>query len=789
MNDVIGKATLTITVQNQTIPLNSTVPAGTVLYSGWAGGENETIPGVITTQPTISSTIPVNTTMNVAGTIVGNYSSSGAVAPNYNISYIFGPGHGDLIVSSSGVVNVIVNSGAIPSRPYGAANPNLNLSSSYYTIDCTPSCGSNPIQSGTPFLSTLADVHTNVGTAQIDIAIGSLQLGVGFTDYAFNFVPGTLSITKATPTIVVTPYNTTYNGLAHTATITSITGANGETNATVGTVTLNTTHTNANTYVADSWSFTGTGNYSDISSTTITDIIGKATPTVTVTPYNTTYDGSTHTATVTSITGVNGETNATVGTVALNTTHTNANNYAGDTWSFTGTGNYNDISPTTITDIIGKATPTVVVTPYNITYDGLSHSATYTITGVNGETNGTVGTIDVSGTTHTNANTYAADSWSFMGSGNYNNISPTSITDIIGKATPTVVVTPYNITYDGLSHSATYTITGVNGETNGTVGTIDVSGTTHTNANTYNSDAWTLTGTSNYNNIGNTTITDTINQKTVTLSATKPYDGNTSLTGDVVVGTAGATGIGSETLGVVDTSAVAFSKDAGPGNYITGGVTLADGTNGGLAANYALPDLTSANANNSVTITGGSPPPPPPHPTPTPTPVPTPTPTPTPVPTPTPTPTPVVVPVPTIPSTVVRVSVNPELNFTSSNDFGGVAVDVIKQTSDIFKQFGAQNDNGRFVFDNYAPISDVLFLTPANMGLMDTSIHGSANPSTAAPANENTSNHSNDNAKEKAANDNKQGNTKSQATQRQQLLTVDPFLAQEFEIDQRKFQF
>ena len=376
-----------------------------------------------------------------------------------------------------------------------------------------------------------------------------------------------------------------------------------------------------------------------------------------------------------------------------------------------------------------------------------------------------------------------------MGSGNYNNISPTSITDIIGKATPTVVVTPYNITYDGLSHSATYTISGVNGETNGTVGTIDVSGTTHTNANTYNSDAWTLTGTSNYNNIGNTTITDTINQKTVTLSATKPYDGNTSLTGDVVVGTAGATGIGSETLGVVDTSAVAFSKDAGPGNYITGGVTLADGTNGGLAANYALPDLTSANANNSVTITGGSPPPPPPHPTPTPTPVPTPTPTPTPVPTPTPTPTPVVVPVPTIPSTVVRVSVNPELNFTSSNDFGGVAVDVIKQTSDIFKQFGAQNDNGRFVFDNYAPISDVLFLTPANMGLMDTSIHGSANPSTAAPANENTSNHSNDNAKEKAANDNKQGNTKSQATQRQQLLTVDPFLAQEFEIDQRKFQF
>src|SRR5258705_10827923 len=71
---------------------------------------------------------------------------------------------------------------------------------------------------------------------------------------------------------------------------------------------------------------------------------------------------------------------------------------------------------------ICKADATVLVTPYSVPYNGLAHSATYTITGVNGETGATVGTVDVSNTTHTNAGTYASDSWSFTGTANYNNI-------------------------------------------------------------------------------------------------------------------------------------------------------------------------------------------------------------------------------------------------------------------------------------------------------------------------------------------------------------------------------
>ena len=216
-----------------------------------------------------------------------------------------------------------------------------------------------------------------------------------------------------------------------------------------------------------------------------------------VTPYDVTYDGQPHTATVSSITGVNGETGATVGTVDVsNTTHTNAGTYASDSWSFTGTANYNDIaarrSPTRST----RRTRRWWSRRTTVTYDGQAHTATVsTITGVNGETGATVGTVDVSNTTHTNAGTYAGDSWSFTGTANYNDIAGTTITDAIDKANATVVVTPYDVTYDGQPHTATVSsITGVNGETGATVGTVDVSNTTHTNAGTYASDSWSFTG-------------------------------------------------------------------------------------------------------------------------------------------------------------------------------------------------------------------------------------------------------------------------------------------------------
>jgi hypothetical protein len=167
-----------------------------------------------------------------------------------------------------------------------------------------------------------------------------------------------------------------------------------------------------------------------------------------------------------------------------------------------------DYVPGTLT--ITKATATIVVTPYTVTYDGKPHTATVmSITGVNSETGATVGTVDLTHTTNTTAGTHSTDYWSFTGTANYNNIAATTITDTINKANATIVVTPYSVFYDGKSHTATGTATGVGGANLNSL--LDLSHTTHTNVGTYTNDYWSFTDPGgNYNNVSNTSITDKI---------------------------------------------------------------------------------------------------------------------------------------------------------------------------------------------------------------------------------------------------------------------------------------
>ena len=71
--------------------------------------------------------------------------------------------------------------------------------------------------------------HTNAGTYNNDPWT--------FTGTAnYNNQSGTVNdyIGKADATVVVTAYSVTYNGNPHTATVSTITGVNGETGATVG---------------------------------------------------------------------------------------------------------------------------------------------------------------------------------------------------------------------------------------------------------------------------------------------------------------------------------------------------------------------------------------------------------------------------------------------------------------------------------------------------------------------------------------------------------------------------
>src|SRR5204863_392663 len=142
---------------------------------------------------------------------------------------------------------------------------------------------------------------------------------------------------------------------------------------------------------------------------------------------------------------------------------TNAGTYASDSWTFSGGTNYKDQGPVTITDSIAKANPNCSVTPYSVTYDAAAHSATGSCAGVAGELT-PLAAINFGGTTHTNAATYATDSWSFTDtSGNYLNDGAT-ITDSIAQADAVCTVTPYTsatTTYNASAHSATGSCTGV----------------------------------------------------------------------------------------------------------------------------------------------------------------------------------------------------------------------------------------------------------------------------------------------------------------------------------------
>jgi hypothetical protein len=330
-----------------------------------------------------------------------------------------------------------------------------------------------------------------------------------------------------------------------------------------------TTHTNAGDYPADAWTFDGNSNYNGTSGT-VHDSIAKANATIVVTPYSVTYDGNPHTATGTA-TGVKNESLS--GLDLSGTTHTSAGTTT-DTWTFTdATGNYNNAS-STVSDSIAKANTTIVVTPYSVTYDGNSHTATGTATGVKNES---LSGLDLSGTTHTSAGT-TTDTWTFTDvTGNYNNTSGT-VSDSIAKANATINVTPYSVTYDATAHTATGTAKGVLNES---LSGLVLTGTTHTPAGTYATDSWTFTDvTGNYNNT-NGTVSDSIAKANVTINVT-PYSVTYDATAHTATGT--AKGVLNESLtglvlsGTTHTAAGTYATDSWTFTDVTGNYNNTSGT-------------------------------------------------------------------------------------------------------------------------------------------------------------------------------------------------------------------
>lgn len=170
-------------------------------------------------------------------------------------------------------------------------------------------------------------------------------------------------------------------------------------------------------------------------------------------------------------------------------------------------------------------------------------------------------------------------------------ILPSTATSIYGDAVSvagvTSTVTGYingdDATKAGLSGSASFTTTAASSSNAGTYNIAYASG---------------LSNSIGYAISDNTNVTNeySITKRTVTLSASKTYDGTTVLSGTQV--TIGNT-VGTQTLSY--TGATASDAHVATANKYINAITLADGSNDGLASNYQLPTLNVTNA--PVTIT------------------------------------------------------------------------------------------------------------------------------------------------------------------------------------------
>ena len=158
---------------------------------------------------------------------------------------------------------------------------------------------------------------------------------------------------------------------------------------------------------------------------------------------------------------------------------------------------YGDASDTISGQISSNAANDAVPTGnVAITLDGVTQNATIQANG---------GFSSVFTTSGLNAAAYTV-SCNYAATTDFTAVSGT-VGLTVNKADATITVTPYAVTYDGNPHTATGTAVGAKGES---LGGLDLSGTTHTGAGAYGSNAWTFTdSTGNYNNASGT-VSDSI---------------------------------------------------------------------------------------------------------------------------------------------------------------------------------------------------------------------------------------------------------------------------------------
>ena len=489
-------APLAITADDQTMTYGGTLPALSATFTGLVNGDT---PGTVAglDLATVS-----------ASSHVGSYAinASGAVDADYSITLI----DGTLTIAPAPLTIMADNQSMV----VGSAVPPLTASYDGLVNGDNPAALTTP-----PTLSTMATSAAPIGFYAITIG------GAVDPDYAINYVDGTLNVALESPTtgiaasvaapvfgqsVTFTASVTGDEGTATGSVQFQIDGVNSGTPVRLsgGLAELTTAGLSAGSHSITAFYTSDSNNYTDNSTTTpFTENVGPADTVTTVADLGGTYTGSAFQAT-SGVTGAGGlstiassldyydtDTSTDLGSNAP----INAGHYT-VTATYNGDANHLGSTSGALAFIIGQANATVSVSGYTGVYDGAYHGATGSESGLGGENAGTL----TLGSTFKDAPGGTAY-WVFTGNGNYKNQSG-EVAIAISKATASIAVTPYSVTYDGRAHTATGTATGVESPSPTNLGSLlNLSGTTHANPGSY-TDTWTFAGNMDYASASGTVI-------------------------------------------------------------------------------------------------------------------------------------------------------------------------------------------------------------------------------------------------------------------------------------------
>ncbi len=565
-----------------------------------------------------------------AGETVGNYAiNQGSLAnSNYSIS---------IVPTNFAISQRPITLTSTPdSKIYGNTDPSLAV---------TVTGGSLANNSGIGVVDSVADVAgtltreagNNVGS--YDIALGG---GAKASNYAITFATDNNAITIGKRTISLTA-NKAYDG-DNTLTGSQITIGNtgyGETlTYSGGAANSQSVADNATNFISAITLGNGTGNISNYQLPTLDHASAPASITAKTLTLSGTkvYDGSADFASFLTLGGLINTESFAISSASANSSHVAANgsnyisaitlgagsngavasNYVLPAYSYSAGLNAVTVSAKTLT-------PTLTNVGVTKVYDGDTSSTltpTYSFSDfVSGDT---AATLSYTGRNFNDKDVADATTITVSGlavasiSGSNSSAATDYVLDATSKSASGATITRKDVSvsslqiadkvYDGTTNASSVQSTVLSGVVLADAANVNTSGTL---ANFGGKDVGTysvsvtglsLTGTeaNNYNLTGGTTATDSsvaITKKTVSLSANKIYDGSADLTGFVTLGT----GVGSETLTYA--GATANNAHVATAGKFINAITLQNATDasGGLASNYQLPTLNTANA--PVTIT------------------------------------------------------------------------------------------------------------------------------------------------------------------------------------------